>query len=378
MEEGILRSGFLVGKAVDEAKPDGGWKKSEMMLLADVARTLHWKKIDELDEVNRRRAMERDIEDRGLVTDADTEQVIEFRKSWIARWSGNYGKFDDVTPIDPMRFTYDPPSPGARPCSTLQIFSVTVAAIRGDLHWPLDVFGMVAVRDSVDRNRNLLFYRSRDNSQTLTEKDHCLSLSGPTRAVVVSNPVSDPVIIEVELKVKGINESKDKYLSLLAMPLKFSDNESGSSSQHITYSVFTSKLSSLLFTFGGIALSVEATIFIRVLDGSWPLGFHGQFAAQTSSIDSEKVILLDFGDDNVTVNDDGIMKLSRQVVSVEVNGKLKVSFKAWQDDGKIVGQVAAFKPAKSGRSYRALHFGSCTIEILVAWSLISPEPEPDY
>ncbi|RCV13989.1 hypothetical protein SETIT_2G391000v2 [Setaria italica] len=348
--EGALR-GFLLGKGVDDAEADGGWKKSDMVLLGKVSTALHLKKIDELEEVNRKRAMMSAIEDRALVLDADAEQAIEFRRSWIAQWSGNYGSFDDI---------------------------ISVGAIRGDLHWPLDVFGMVAVRDSVDRNRNLLFYRARNNYQTLTEKDHCLSLSGPSRAVVVSNPVSDPVMIEVELKVKGINESKDKDLSLLAVLLKFSDNEWGSSCQHIIYSVFTSKLSSLLFTFGGIALSVEATIFIRVLDGSWPHGFHGQFAAHTSSIDRERVILLDFGDNNVPVNGDGIMKLSRQVVSVEVNGKLIVSFKAWKDDGKEVVGKATLKPAKAGRSYRNLGFGSCIIEILVAWSLISPDPEPDY
>lgn len=72
--------------------------------------------------------------------------------------------------IDPMRFTYHTAPPCARPCNTLQVYSVKVAAITGDLKWPLDVFGMVAVRDSVDRNRNLVFYRSRDICQTLTEK----------------------------------------------------------------------------------------------------------------------------------------------------------------------------------------------------------------
>jgi hypothetical protein len=72
--------------------------------------------------------------------------------------------------IDPMRFTYDPPPPSARPCNTLQVYSVMVAATRGDLQLPLDVFGMVAIRDSVDRNRNLVFYRTRDDCQTLTEK----------------------------------------------------------------------------------------------------------------------------------------------------------------------------------------------------------------
>jgi hypothetical protein len=72
--------------------------------------------------------------------------------------------------IDPKRFTYHTAPPYARPCNTLQVYSVKVAAITRDFQWPPDVFGMVAVRDSVDRNRNLVFYRARDNCQTLTEK----------------------------------------------------------------------------------------------------------------------------------------------------------------------------------------------------------------
>jgi hypothetical protein len=53
---------------------------------------------------------------------------------------------------------------------------------------------------------------------------------------------------------------------------------------------------------------VEATIFIRVIDGSWPDGFHGQFAASTSSIDHEKVILLDSLDNNLPISGDGICR----------------------------------------------------------------------
>jgi len=71
---------------------------------------------------------------------------------------------------------------------------------------------------------------------------------------------------------------------------------------------------------GEIVSSVEATIFIRVIDGSWPDGFHGQFAAHTTSVDHEKVILLEFGHDNVVpVSANGIMKLSRHVGSVRLN-----------------------------------------------------------
>ncbi|CAL5061615.1 unnamed protein product [Urochloa decumbens] len=272
-------------------------------------------------------------------------------------------------PIDPMRFTYDPPPPFARPCNTLQVYSVSVAATRGDLLWPLHVYGLVAVRDSVDRNRNLTFYRERDDCQTLTEKDQCLVLSGPGRAVVLL----DPVTIEVELKVKGAIESEDKDLSLLAVPLIYSG---GAGLRPFEY---TSKLSTLEFMLGEIVSSVEATVFVRIIDGSWPDGFHGQFAAATSSIDHEKAILLEFGDDNVPVSADGIMKLSRHAVSVEVSGELKVSFKAWQDGcSKAVEGEVVFTPARAGRSFGNLHFGSCKMEVLVAWSLISPDPEPDY
>ena len=39
-----------------------------------------------------------------------------------------------------------------------------------DLSWPLQVYGFVAARDSVDRERNYLFRCTRDSCQTLTGK----------------------------------------------------------------------------------------------------------------------------------------------------------------------------------------------------------------
>lgn len=40
----------------------------------------------------------------------------------------------------------------------------------GSLQWPLHVFGKIALRDSVDHNRNMIFDRTRDNCQILTQE----------------------------------------------------------------------------------------------------------------------------------------------------------------------------------------------------------------
>ena len=55
---------------------------------------------------------------------------------------------------------------------SLQIYSVKVVLQgRRGLEWPLHVFGLVAVRDSIDSQRNLIFnIQERDDCQTLTEE----------------------------------------------------------------------------------------------------------------------------------------------------------------------------------------------------------------
>jgi hypothetical protein len=61
-----------------------------------------------------------------------------------------------------------PAHAGVKPC--LQIFSIKVMDINEDLEWPLEVYGLVAIRDFVDHNRNIIFRRRRDACQVLTEQ----------------------------------------------------------------------------------------------------------------------------------------------------------------------------------------------------------------
>ncbi|CAN6206218.1 unnamed protein product [Urochloa humidicola] len=354
------------------------WRKAER------AKELAWKKYY---------AEHVDSDDEETWPDHHASRASKFRDEWNALWSRGYGPFEANTEICNMRFTDEPAPSGTNPCDTLQIFSAKVTGLGGGLEWPLDVFGMVAIRDTVDHRRNIVFERKRDNCQTLTKKDPCLVLTGPTRAVVLR----DPVTIEVKLLVKGTVESEDKILSSLAVePLICSTLYS-----RLLNRAYPAKLSTLEFTLGHIISSVEATIFLQIIDGSWPDGYSGRFVTRTTSIDEEAVLLLHSGDKVVSCTDDGNVKLSRCVTSVEVNGKLQVSVKAWKVDNGSKEKDELFKPAKAnedyveeggvhgptlvgssvektffftpkntGRSDGMLDMGFCKIKVIVAWSLI--------
>ncbi|KAK3125580.1 hypothetical protein QOZ80_7BG0606880 [Eleusine coracana subsp. coracana] len=293
-----------------------------------------------------------------------------FIDGWANSWSGQYGSYEDTTKIPCMRFTDDPaPDCGAWPLGTLQVFSFKVVGIRRGLQWPLDVFGMIAVRDNVDFNRNIIFNRTRDSCQTLTKKDQYLELAGPSRAVVWC----DNIIIEVNLSVKGTTKSEDKDFSFLAVPMV-----SGNGGYSRLFHCFeTSKLSTLGITLGYISHSVEATIFIKLIDGSFN---RGKFAAFTTGLsqnkaermDRKQIVLLDSGCEKVPIDGNGDIQLSRRVVSVEIPGELKVKvsvWKAFESEKNVVELV--FTPKKAYKSYDVLDAGFCKMQITVAWSLLS-------
>jgi hypothetical protein len=62
---------------------------------------------------------------------------------------------------------------------TLQVISIKVASIEEGLHWPLQVFGMISARDVMDRKRNIIFHRQRNNCQTITEQVRILFIFYP-------------------------------------------------------------------------------------------------------------------------------------------------------------------------------------------------------
>ncbi|XBH93478.1 hypothetical protein VPH35_084387 [Triticum aestivum] len=289
---------------------------------------------------------------------------------WI--FARHYGPFDQTTSIPASCFTglRRPNNRYACTQEMLQIFWIKVGKIKKPLQWPLQVFGTIAVRDVLDHNHIMVFDRERDNCQTLTKKDRFLTLTGPTRGVVVD---VYPTYVEVDLKAKGATESEDmdlSYLVVRSMPCSPS------------YRAVPSRLSTLELTYIRIYDCVEVAISVKVRKhGFWP-GCRGLFTASTASYEDLEIPLLAFEGDRLPVDASGRLELSRRVVCVELQqpeGKLLFSAKALRgSDEKDVRRVRkTFTPKKVGKTKENIKIGSCEMEVTVTWSLL-PNCKYDY
>uniref|UniRef100_A0A453JC98 DUF6598 domain-containing protein n=2 Tax=Aegilops tauschii TaxID=37682 RepID=A0A453JC98_AEGTS len=323
-----------------------------------------------------RRKKEMESEPEESRTDLNAYEAGLYRVFWEQMFGKDGGSYEDITMIPPMAFT-DRGCKFADLQSTIQIFSIKVKETTGGLKWPLDVYGMVAVRDVVDHNLNVIFHRERDNCQIITTEDPYLALTGPTRAVVVS---VHPIYFDVDLKVKGDTKSEDKDLSFLAAC--YSSN--GPWGSCLFDRAWTSKLSTLKFTFGHLVHSVEATVSVKLIVGTWPHGYRGVFTAETSGIPGKAMLLLDSYDGKLPMDVDGRVKLSRRVVCVEYvqpldelgRANLRVSveavyIKGKDNDEKVKGKKdnvkfgVDFLPKKRGRSRQMIEILSCEMEVNV-------------
>ncbi|XP_047088862.1 uncharacterized protein LOC124700840 [Lolium rigidum] len=293
------------------------------------------------------------------------EDRSEFNGMWMQTWGDLIKSMDEKTTIRSVRYAdVDSPEVPAGPIDTLQFFEVKISEISG-LKWPLQVYGFVAARDMVDYKRNMIFERERDNCQIISEGFPYLALTGPARAVVLV----DPVYFEVDLRVKGTGQSEDQELIFVASSFRNIHPLDSS----IFKCVYTSNISTLELTFGHIMRSVEASVSMKVINGSWPDGFRGSFAARTASINDMPIGLVYIGDNfKLPLADDGEVKLHRHVVCAEIKDgeHLEVSVSASGLDGQLLEDGLYFTPQQRGKLKGTLNVSSCEIEVTVTWSLI--------
>jgi hypothetical protein len=139
--------------------------------------------------------------------------------------------------------------------------------------------------------------------------------------------------------------------------------------------LYTSKHSTLEFTCGLVASTVEATIAMQIVEGSWPEGFRCKLTACIGSLDHMDIMLLDSGEEKVPVSAaDGTVELSRRVVSVESYGRLIVHGmmrRCGGDHAQVLAQAkASFAALDADRIWGRLDLGVCKLKVTVSWSRI--------
>uniref|UniRef100_A0ACD5TAI8 Uncharacterized protein n=1 Tax=Avena sativa TaxID=4498 RepID=A0ACD5TAI8_AVESA len=307
------------------------------------------------------------------------------RLQWESIWDsqmGNHADFDDITTLSPMHFT--PCTPGFAPysatiCPALQIYSLKIVQLNVNLNWPLYVYGVVAARDNVDHNRNVLFYRSRANPQLVTEDDPFLRLTGPSRAIVSGKPVK----FEVDLKIKYQDELEEHQSRA---PISIQEWRSakfyrtyGWRSMLDTAPLFDGYACSAELSLEQLPRAIQATIVsVRLVAGSWPpsYGYRVSCSLSDASEDSEVELLncLGLDDDDVKkspIGSDGCFALARNVVSAQLESTLKVVILTKSRHGGSHSSHVEFPVLQYCQTSKALcSVVDCKVEVVVAWSLI--------
>ncbi|XP_044318719.1 uncharacterized protein [Triticum aestivum] len=317
--------------------------------------------------------------------DIEQQFLANHRKSWENVWGsriGWCGGFMDTTILSPMQFTHHTPgsipSPAAITGSTLQIYSIKIKSIKG-LNWPLRVYGEVAARDTVDRNRNILFSRSRFDYQELNGEDDCLCLTGPSRAIVAL----DHVEFEVDLQVANGGESQT-LISCRGCYGFFSSLASVTDGDDGCTLSFSNKSCRVEVTLDQIDKSLQATIVgVHVTKGRWPFKYGCRVvcswspAAATDVIGKtcRRVVLLDHRGKGMHRRPDKHLHLSRRVVSVESHGMLRVSIEAYGKSRRCIAREGHINfPVQQCQTRRIeCQVGDSTVEVAVGWSLLVKE-----
>ncbi|KAE8770667.1 hypothetical protein D1007_57544 [Hordeum vulgare] len=274
--------------------------------------------------------------------------------------------------VTPILYAYGTIPTHAGPCALLQIFSIKVMENEEwKIRWPVEVYGFIAARDTVDHNRNLLFSRTRDDPQILTQQDSFLKLTGPCRPIALI----DPVDFEIQLKVKGTTESEDE--TLMARWFEYSHGF-GEYGELACRRRWDGNFCTLEITSALLARTVVATIISAdIIEGSWPDGYRGRVVARTAAID-EDILLLDSGEGPLKVDPDGRVTLQRGVVCVEHQGMLTVSMEAYSKADICYADCVEFRPKKSLTSIGICDLGFCTVRFIVGWSPMATKSDLMY
>uniref|UniRef100_A0A0E0I9K7 DUF6598 domain-containing protein n=1 Tax=Oryza nivara TaxID=4536 RepID=A0A0E0I9K7_ORYNI len=269
---------------------------------------------------------------------------------------------NEESPLGPMRYTdriYNEHE-ALRMRNSVNILSVKI--LSSDVGFPINVYGTVIARDSLDEKCIYLFRRPRDDCQLINSKDDSLILTGPTRGLVLQ----DAVYFEVDLRIKDDRLRGKKKEHSKGLLMIDGIRRTIKVKTEVENDTFVGKLGTVELRYAVIKDAVEATVEIKVVEGY----FCGEVAACTTNI-QDKVVLLDSRTCCVMA-DNLDVQLSRRVMAVHNKEKLLLTV-VNQDDEVPTGcvtQTIDFTPKFNGSDVTEVTCGSVKMLVKVTWSLM--------
>ncbi|CAN6353471.1 unnamed protein product [Urochloa humidicola] len=271
---------------------------------------------------------------------------------------------DEESPLGPMRFTDRVYKPGDywELCEAFNF--LTVKIVSSDVGFPIDVYGTVIARDSIDHKCVYLFRRDRDHSQLINSKEESLILTGPKRGIISL----DDTYVEIDLKIKDDGDHNDRELSKGYVSIRGA--RQATKKYELESRSLDTRLSTVEVIYGVVGGAVEATIAVEVVQGE----FYGQITASPASIQNNSLVLHDSQVAGVLTGDankGGIVQLSRPVVAVCLKDTLSVTVIARAGGAETECSIG-FAPRINGREVSEISLGEIKMLVKVNWSLIYP------
>ncbi|XP_044954140.1 uncharacterized protein LOC123404276 [Hordeum vulgare subsp. vulgare] len=270
---------------------------------------------------------------------------------------------DEESSVPPMRYTDSIYEDEFGLEDSANILSVSI--VSSDVGFPVNVYGRVIARDSIDYKCIYLFHRNRDECQHLNE-DGMLILTGPSRGLVLV----DFIYLEIDLKIREDGVSPDRSFSkgLISIDGRVLSREKD---VVVTSETLESWLSTIEVRFTTVLSAVECTFEIKLIEGLFKGNITVGIADKARSLDIEQATVIhdSTADGVVTSDESGVIKLQRSVITIclERNVMFHINNEA---AGVCAERTFAFTPRRTGADEEKITCGAGKFGFRVVWSLM--------
>ncbi|KAK1601770.1 hypothetical protein QYE76_016944 [Lolium multiflorum] len=275
----------------------------------------------------------------------------------------DFSVFDinELSLIPPMRYTDSMYEDEFALEDSANILSVSV--VSSDVSLPINVYGSVIVRDSIDYKCIYLFRRHRDDCQVINDEDKTLILTGPDRGLVLV----DFIYLEIDLKIRDLKDDKEDQDKQFSKGLISIDGRVLSRERDVVVRSETleSWLSTMEVRVATVLNTVEVTFEIKLLmghlDGNITVGIKGI---------KEPILIHDSEADGVVTWDESrVVKLRRRVMTICLQEMLAFHI-VNEADGVKGERTLDFTPKRTGSDHCNILCGAGVFGFTVVWSLM--------